>query len=289
MQIFSVGEKQFYRDGRLIRICGLYNSWYESVEDPEAIVKSLKKLKPRLHIFTFFQRPPHVEPRYDYHMEPYSVSVINITSYDNWWNNSIGKKTRYLVNRAEKSGVDVRVSEFDDEFVKGITAIYNETPIRQGKEFPHYKVTSEEVRKGNSTFIDRSVFLGAYHQNEIIGFANIVFEEEFADVLQLLSKIAHRDKATTNALLAKAVDLCASRGTGYLAYGDWNEGSLSDFKRHNGFVKMDLPRYYIPLNWTGAVALKLKLHRPFSELLPAKAIPLLKDLRLKWHKLKVKA
>jgi len=213
---------------------------------------------------------------------------MRITTYDNWWTNSIGKKTRYLVKKAQKSGVDIRIADFDDEFIKGIASIYNETPIRQGHRFPHYNDTLEKVRRENGTFRDRSAFLGAYHQDELIGFAKIVFEKEFADVLQLLSKIAHRDKGVTNALLAEAVKLSAVRGTRYLAYGDWNESSLSDFKRHNGFERMDLPRYYIPLDWTGTIALKMRLHRPISAVLPASAKFLLKDVRRRWHQLKVK-
>lgn len=288
MQTISVRGRQFYCRGKLIRVCGLYNSWYESVEDPEAIVSDLKNVSPKVHVFTFFQRPPHVVPRYTYYMEPYSVSIIKVVSYNDWWNNSIGKKTRALVRKAKKNDVDIIVSEFNDEFVKGVTAIYNETSIRQGKKFTHYQATMEETRKMNSTFIDRSVFLGAYYQNEIIGFAKIVIETEFADILQFLSKISHRDKGTTNALMAKAVELCEKLGIEYLAYGDWNEGSLSDFKRHNGFIQMDLPRYYIPLNWLGALAIRLRLHRPISKLIPAKVLPMLKDIRRRWHILKSK-
>jgi len=49
----------------------------------------------------------------------------------------------------------------------------------------------------------------------------VVFEDEFADVLQLLSKISHRDKSVNNALLARAVDICAARGVGYMLTVTW--------------------------------------------------------------------
>ena len=289
MQIFSVDGRQFYLSGRFPRICGLYNSWYESVEDPEALTKLLKKVKQRADVFTFFQRPPHVEPSYNYHMEPYPVSVIKITTYEDWFNKGIGKKTRHAIRSAQKKGVEVRVEDFNSQLVKGICEICNETPIRAGKKYPHYKATFEEVRDGSATFLDRSIFLGAYYRDEFIGFTKIVFEDEFADILQHLAKISHRDKYTANILMAKAVELCTVRGSGYLAYGDWDESGVGDYKRHNGFVRMDLPRYYIPLNWMGAVALKIKLHRPISKMLPAKTMPLLKGMRLKWQKMKVKA
>lgn len=288
MDLFSVEGRKFYRIGRLVRVCGLYSGWYETVEDPKSMSDSLKNVKPKLHIFTFFQRPPHVESKYNYYMEPYSVAVIKINSYEDWWNNCIGKKTRQAVKRAYKKDVEVRIADFDDEFVKGISDIYNETPVRAGKEFPHYNDSMEKVRAENGTFLDRSVFLGAYYQDELIGFTKLVFEEEFTDILQHLAKISHREKNATNALLSKAIEVCAERGCGYLAYGDWDDTGIGDYKRHNGFSRMDLPRYYIPLNWTGALALKLGLHKPFSKLLPASLLPFLRDLRRRWYELKVK-
>lgn len=132
------------------------------------------------------------------------------------------------------------------------------------------------------------MFLGAYYENEIVGYAKLVFEEEFVDIAQLLSKMSHRDKCVTNALFAKVVEVCSEREVGYIAYGDFDSGGLGDFKRHNGFSQMDLPRYFIPLNITGGVALRLGLHRRLSQWLPDRMKPLLRDLRKRWYELKVK-
>jgi hypothetical protein len=285
MKYFSVDDREFYCTGRLVKICGLVNAWYETVEDPEALVSSLKKVKQRLHVFTFFQRVPHTVPKYNYSMELYSVAVMRLKTYDNWWQNRIGKKTRHAVKKAQKHGVVVRIIDFDDKLVEGISDIYNETPVRQGKKFPHYKDSLEKVRKENETFIDRSVFLGAYYQNELVGFAKIVFEDEFVDILQLLSKIAHRDKCITNALVSKIVEVCALRGVGYIAYGGYDANSLGDFKRHNDFIRMDLPRYLIPLTWAGSIALRMNLHNSPLDLLPNQMVLLLKSLRRRFYEL----
>jgi len=157
-----------------------------------------------------------------------------------------------------------------------------------GKRFPHYNDSFEKVKEENGTFVDRSIFLGAYYNNELIGFTKIVFEKEFADILQHLSKIAYRDLNPSNALMAKAIEVCAERHAGYLAYGDWDSGGLGDFKRHSGFSKMVVPKYYIPINWVGAVALKFKLHKGLSYRLPKKVILFLKKTRLKWYQLLLK-
>jgi hypothetical protein len=279
---FSAEGKEFYIEERLVNVCGLWSVWYEDV-DPEKFIGVIKKSGQRVHLFTFFQRVPDTDPAYSYFMEPYSVAVIKLTSYDDWWNNSIGKKARQMVKKSQKIGLDIRIVAYDDEFVAGIRDIYNETPIRQGKPFPHYNDSLEKVRKENGTYLERSIFMGAYHHNELVGFTKIVFEEKFADILQLLGKVAHRDKCVTNALLAKAVEYCSVHGAGYLAYGDWEKSGLGDFKRHNGFTRMDLPMYYIPLNRTGEIALKLGLHKKYSDLLPEAILPVLKNMRRRWH------
>jgi hypothetical protein len=288
MKSFTADDREFYTNGRLIRLCGLVNAWYESIENPEVLIASLKQHQEKQHIFTFFQRPPHTEPKFKYHMESYSIAVINLTSYDNWWNHAIRKYARQAVKRSQKYGVEVREAEYNDELVKGISSIYNESPIRLGKKFPHYNKSLETIRREVGTFIDRSVFVGAYWQNELVGYSKIVFEDEFSDVLNLLSKISHREKCITNALLAKIVEVCCERRIGYIAYGDFDSSSLGDFKRHNGFTRMDLPRYFIPLNMTGAVALWLGLHRRFSQWLPDWMLPMLRDLRRRWYELSIK-
>jgi hypothetical protein len=283
MKYFMVDNRELYSTGKLIKICGLVNGWYEDVEKPAELINSLKRSQERNHIFTFFQRVPHTVPKYGFYMEPYPVSVIRVINYDDWWKNGIGRKARQAVKSSEKKGIKVNFAAFDNEYIKGISDIYNETPIRAGKKFPHYKDSLNKVKNENGTFFDRSVYLGAYHGNEFVGFARIILENEFADILQLLSKLSHREKCVNNALLAKIVEICSERKVNYIAYGDFDSSSLNDFKRHNGFSRMDLPRYYIPLNTMGLIALKLRLNRRFSQWLPDRMMPFLRDLRKRWH------
>ena len=91
-----------------------------------------------------------------------------------------------------------------------------------------------------------------------------------------------------NALIAKAVDVCHKKKFPYLVYGKFvygkkGEDKLTDFKRHNGFKKICLPRYYIPLTFKGKIALKLNLHHDIEKILPQKIIVRLLDLRKKWY------
>ena len=55
----------------------------------------------------------------------------------------------------------VKLAEFDDEFVRGIVEINNETPIRQGRAFWHFQKSFEAVKEKNSTYPEKYL-LGAY-------------------------------------------------------------------------------------------------------------------------------
>src|SRR5262249_14847985 len=152
----------------------------------------------------------------------------------------------------------------DDEFVRGIWAIYNEVPCRQGKAFAHYGKDVETVRRMSATFLDRSIFIGAYLDDQLIGFAKLVTDDnrDQASLMHIVSMVAHRDKSATNALIAQAVRSCAERHIPFLVYSHFSYGkkqrdSLSDFKEANGFQRVELPRYYVPLTLAGRAALTL--------------------------------
>jgi hypothetical protein len=103
---------------------------------------------------------------------------------------------------------------------------------------------------------------------------------------QIISKIARRDLAPNNALLAKAVERCAEKGIPYLAYALWLEDGLGGFKRSNGFQRFDLPRYFVPLTPKGKLALKLGFHRGWKGAVPDHLKKPLKNLRKRWYNLR---
>jgi hypothetical protein len=277
-------------DGGVIRIARLAAEQYEFIDNPEPMLTALRHSPTRVDVFTFMQRLPFTEPRFAFQMELDNLAAVPITTFEEWWTKQINGKTRNMVRRAEKCGVTTRAVPFDDDLVRGISAIYNETPVRQGRPFWHYGKDLEWVRKDNATFMDRSVFIGAYHDDVLIGFAKLVTEEhgEQAGLMQILSMVQHRDKAPTNALIAHAVRSCAERGIRHLvyanfAYGNKQRDSLAEFKQHNGFLKIDLPRYYVPLSIAGNVALRFGLHRRFVDHIPEPLAARLRKLRSTWN------
>jgi hypothetical protein len=195
-----------------------------------------------------------------------SIAVLPIKSYNDWFQSQIGKDTRKLVRRAEKRGCVIKPCAFDDEFIKGITSIFNESPIRQGRPFCHYGKDHATIKREFSRYLFREELFGAFYEGELIGFIFLAYSEKYAYLGQILSKIEHRDKYTNNALISKAVQITAMKNIPFLVYGLWSRGGLEEFKRRNGFQKVDVPRYYVALTLRGALALKLNIHRGFSPL-----------------------
>jgi hypothetical protein len=194
--------------------------------------------------------------------------MLEVKDYSSWWD-SVGKKTRNMVRRAEKSGVTVLVVEPSEQLVEGIWRIYNETPIRQDRAFPHYGESLQTV-SSNVYGSKNNTFVGAYLGSELVGFVQILYGEDVAIISNILSLQKHWDKAVNNALLAKTVEVCASRGVRWLMYGRiGNHPSLDRFKESNGFVKFPIARYYVPLTRRGRMALRLGLHQPAKDALPA--------------------
>jgi hypothetical protein len=273
-------------EGKVLQIArphaSLQEEWFEDVENPEILINALQRTKRCPDILTFWQRLPDTEPKYSYYMERDPVAALPIKSYSFWWEKQISAAARNKVRKAQRKGLVVRLTRFDDELVQGMTSIFNETPVRQGRRFLHYGKDFEAVKREFSRFLFREEIFGAYLGEELVGFTMLAYAENYAYLGQIISKIAHRDLAPNNALLAKAVERCAERGIPYLVYALWLDDSLGDFKRSNGFQKFDLPRYFVPITQKGRIALKLGLHRGLKESLPDAIKEPLKDLRKHW-------
>ncbi len=227
MSIQNNGQKLVV-EGKWLRIARLEEEWYADVTEPEKLVQHVRNSGERADVLTFWQRLPDVVPLFPYRMQRDAIAALPIKSYASWWDTQIDSKTRNMVRKAEKKGVTVRLAEFDDKLVEGMTAIFNETPIRQGKPFWHYGKNAATVKREFSRYLFREEILGAYQGNDLLGFVMLAYSDRYASLGQIISKIAHRDKAPNNILLAKAVGRCAEKGLPYLVYAKWDEGMLGD-------------------------------------------------------------
>ena len=277
--------------GRLICVGRIDGDKFKFLDDPAEILSDLRGSHPRVDIFTFMQKLPQTAPKYKFPMEMDNLAVLPVSTFADWWTNQIGFKARNKAKQAAKKGVTVREAPFDDAFARGIWDIYSESPVRQGRRFPHYGKSFDEVRRMSSTFLDTSVFIGAYFEAKLIGFIKLTIDDggTQAGMMHIVSMIRHRDKAPTNALVAEAVQSCADRGISHLvysnfAYGKKERSSLSDFKERNGIRTRNPPRYYVPLTGLGWAAFRMGLHHKFVDRLPEPLLAKARDLRYSWYK-----
>lgn len=291
-----IEARNVLRSGRLLKIATPQDEELiegETVRDPESFISRLKESGLNADIFTFAQKLPDTAPKYSYHMESDNLAVIPITTFSEWWDKRVESSVRRAVRKATKLGLVIKVAEFDDEFVKGIVGINNETPIRQGRAFWHFQKSFEEVKQENSTYSGRNAFLGAYYENQLIGFIRLIYADKVASTVQLLSMIRHYDKRPANALIAKAVELCEQQGMSYLMYCNYvyndPDSSLTEFKRRNGFEQVLVPRYYVPLTLKGKIALRFGLHHGVTKLIPRRLFKQLLKLRSRWYEHRAEA
>jgi hypothetical protein len=264
--------------GGSIRIARVNDeAWIETeLRDPELCRQMLRASGRRCDILTFTQLPPGRPPEFNYHQEPDSIAAIRLATFKQWWE-GLPQETRKNVRRAEKRGVRVRVEPFNDELVNKLVEINNSSPLRQGRPYHHYGKSFEQTKKDHCSFVDRSDFICAYCEDEIIGYLKLVYRGKVASVLNLCTKDSHQDKRPANALLSAAIERAAANGVTCFTYGLFNYGNKRDtpitqFKIRNGFEEVLVPRYFVPLTLWGKSLLKLGLHRGILGILPNRII-----------------
>jgi hypothetical protein len=276
----QIDDKRLIVQGRFLTVARLKDEWYDELGDPESIIAALKKYQTGPDIFTFWQRLPDTRPIYSYYHETEVLSAIPLKNFQHWWGKQIASDTRKKAKRAEKRGIEIKVVLLDDEFVRGVMEIFNETPVRRGRPFWHYGKDFETLKHGLSRDLDRSKFIGAYYGGKLIGFVKLVYAEgRFANPGLIVSKLEARKKYVNNALIAKSVELCCQAGIPFLTYTNWRRGSHAEFLIRNGFQKITLPRYWIPLTPKGKIALRLGLHRRIRTYIPDKLLGAILNLR----------
>jgi hypothetical protein len=279
-------NKAFVILGRFIKTVALRNEWLQDVKDPETVIRELKASPARIDLLRFWQQIPESKPKYNYYHEWRHVAAIPVTTYNNWLEKQICSKARNKIRKTQKFGVTIQEHKLNDDLVRGVMEIFNQSPTRRGKRFWHYGKDFETVKKEMSFDLRDSIFITAYHEHELIGFIKLYVTERYAMITLILDKTAHRDKAPMNGMIAKAVEVCAHCRIPYLVYTVWRRGEHGQFQKSNGFEKVSVPEYFVPLTLKGEIALRLGLHKGLKGAIPEKIIVWLLWFRSKWYSMK---
>ena len=262
-------ESIVYRKNLFVKIATDAREYETDVVPTPEFLEKMKEIG--ADIFTFLERKwcnAVTNPSKSWAKIDDNIALLTITTYDDWWK-SISKKTRNMVRKAEKSGVKTVVAEPDQKLAEDMWKIYNETPIRQERAFPAYGISLETVKKYVLSS-QNCTYIGAYFQDALVGFIKLVHGKNITIMSQILSMQKHLDLALNNALIAKAIEVCANKREKWFMYARMgNHPTLDRFKENNGFRKFPLTRYCVPLNKKGELAIKLGLHRRVEDVLPA--------------------
>ena len=277
--------------GRCIKVARVHDEPFlqgEAVPNPELFIEQLSRSVRRPDIFVFAQRFTEPEPKYKYPMEWNSFAVAPVTTYEDWLQTQAKRDVRENVRRAAREGVVVKTCEYNDEFAWHIKKLYDDTPVRQGRPFWHYQKSFDKVKKENGTYADRSEYIGAFFEQELIGFMKMVYVGDYAKTMQVIAKDRYFHKRPANAMIAKAIEVCAQKGIKYFNYGVYEypgnkENSLTKFKARHGLLRFNFPRYYVPLTLKGKIYVALGLHRGFKRLIPTRILVLLLKIRSSIH------
>jgi hypothetical protein len=189
------------------------------------------------------------------------IALLNITSFDKWWNFQIRSEERNRTRKALKKGITVKIAKIDTDFVRSAQRIYNETPIRQGRKYTGYGLSLKNVKEKFNNLNESEVH-GAYYNGELVGLLWMIYGDSVARIKSFVSLTKHRDKAPNNALLTEAVKRAYEKNFRFVVYEKMGYlPSLDLFKAHNGFREHIVLRYYLPLSRKGVLAMKLGAYK----------------------------
>ncbi|HEU5397345.1 MAG TPA: hypothetical protein VFV81_09270 [Verrucomicrobiae bacterium] len=280
-----IANKEISVSGRFFRVAKLRHEWFEFVDDPASLIDALRAGGSPADLFTFLQEAHVPRPNLPFHRETASASVLTIKSFDDWWDN-LHFKARNKARKAQKCGVELRDVQLNDDFVREVKKIYDESPLRQGRRFTHYQKSLESIKTELSSFLDQSLFVGAWLNGELLGFMKLFQGDQILRTIHIIATLQHRDKCVMDALIARAVKICDEKKISYLHYGDWASRGLGVFRSKYNFQQHDCPRYFVPLTAMGRFMLSLRLHHPLRERLPRSVADRLANMRNQWNALR---
>jgi hypothetical protein len=278
-----VNGQTFLIRGKYLKTAELKEMWAEDVANPAEVIHQLRHMPIKPDIFRFWQRIPETTPKYPYYRELIDVAAIPITTHKQWFEKQISRSARNKIRKAFKHGVEFHEELLSDRLIRGITALYNDSPVRRGKPFWHYGKDFEMVKKQVSEDLDVCRFVTAYSEGELIGFIKLLFFDRCARTAGILDKLSCREKSPMNGMISKAVEICATNNIPYLVYSTWRRGDHGQFQASTGFIKTPLPEYFVPLTAKGRMALTLHLHKGLKSRIPERTMIRLLQLRAIWY------
>lgn len=175
------------------------------------------------------------------------MATQKLGNYAEWWD-KIDRKTRNMIRKSKKKGVQVKQVKPDEAFWLGVCSIFNESPDRRGRPYPHYGKTLDQTKEVFRNYIDnnKNIYFGAFYGNKLIGFSHLLKRSDNKGwaISAIQSYETYFSLAPMNALINSIVQFCCENGIKRLTYGRMQNDGLGQFKKNNGFVEKRIPRIF---------------------------------------------
>ena len=144
------------------------------------MLESLRKSPTRVDIFTFMQRLPDTAPKYAYPMEWDNLAVLGISTFEDWWTNNLD--SRHGIRRNKPRRKESSSARFPLTRLSRKESWKSTTKARSAKG-DDSRITAKasiEIRQMSGTFLDTSIFIGAFLDEKLIGFIKLTSDDRNA-------------------------------------------------------------------------------------------------------------
>src|SRR5215470_14130466 len=100
--LITVNGTQIRIQGKLLRTAKVEAEGYLFLEDAESTIQQLRDCGERIDLFTFVPRLPAPTTQLNYPVEPHNFAALPVSTFDHWWNDTLGFKGRNKAKQAEK-------------------------------------------------------------------------------------------------------------------------------------------------------------------------------------------
>lgn len=200
------------------------------------------------------------------YFEEDNCAVLNLTTYEDWWA-KIGNKTRNMIRKAEKQNLVCEIKhKLTNRDINDIFEIYTETPIRQNRFSPYYRIKKQNISQNAGK---NGLFFLAKKDSKIVGYIHLLITNaNIANINTILSLKRAFFLAPNNFLISEVVRYCTKQKITRLTYGRMNIPALNKFKENNGFVKEKVYIVLYPLTLKGKLARLFRIYKNPKDFIP---------------------
>ena len=231
----------------------------------DILCQTLRECNVRGLVLSYIQEPSHefvdVLTRYIEQARGNSIEVPKWThasimfvdkSYEDVWDTVYSTKTRNMIRKAKKGGVECRTIDILDHVDDAVACTLSK-PVRHGSRLPEYYYDTDMYRqkmeRWQEIFGDNMISFGAFFDGKLVAYINTFVRFGEAITNNMLSHADALQVAPNNAVFDFMIKYYTDRDdVRRLMYSFDTTESVDKFKHSMGFEPILVKRWYMELN-----------------------------------------